>query len=347
MQTLQRFAVNPGASGNHAHHLVSSRRHGRLSRVWKNFLGLIESTNSSAALAQKYGWCHEVVGHGAFGTVRVSHKKMENGAGEKLYAVKQFRRRPKETEMGHRKRLIAEFCIAGALRHPNIVRTIDLLPCEKGSYCGVMEFCDGGDLYSLIRSAGKLQVQEADCFFKQMMRGIEYMHDMGVAHLDLKPENLLLTPHGVVKISDFGHSHCFRLAWESDVTMVSGPRGSTPYVAPEAYANKEFDARGVDIWACGIIYMVMRTGRFLWDVADRKNEYYARYLEDRRKEEGYEPIEALHRVSFCLKSVLTPNHAIRLSHWLMHHSGSVPKRSLLHLGPCGFTTHHCLPGVEL
>ena len=129
--------------------------------------------------------------------------------------------------------------------------------------------------------------------------------------------------------------------------MVSEPHGSTPYVAPEAYATKEVDARGVDIWACGIIYMVMRTGRFLWDVADRKNEYYSRYLEDRRKEEGYEPIEALHRVSFCLKSVLTPNHAIRLSHWLMHHSGSVPKRSLLHLGPYGFTTHHCLPGVEL
>jgi protein-serine/threonine kinase len=128
---------------------------------------------------------------------------MENGAGEELYAVQQYRRRRREEEKSYRKRLTAEFCIAGALCHPNIARTIDLLMCENGDYCGVMEFCDGGDLYSLIRSADKLQVQEAGCFFKQMMPGIEYMHEMGVTHLDLKPENLMLTPHGVVKISDF------------------------------------------------------------------------------------------------------------------------------------------------
>jgi protein-serine/threonine kinase len=131
-----------------------------------------------------------------------------------------------------------------------------------------------------------------------MMRGVEYLHEMGVAHRDLKPENLLLTTRGALKITDFGNGECFRMAWETDAHMVSGLCGSAPYIAPEEYTDKEFDARAVDVWACGVIFMAMRTGRHLWRLAKRDDdEFYARYLEGRRDEEGYGPIESLHRVS--------------------------------------------------
>jgi protein-serine/threonine kinase len=327
---LQRFAVNPDAQGGHEHHLKSSRRQEKLSDLIKSFLGrkpeqqapdndlsLVSNwvdnlrqekdnissdkkpvANPSATLAEKYGKCQEIVGRGAFGIVRISHKKLDNGQGEKLYAVKEFRRRPEETEKKYSKRLTAEFCISSSLRHPNVIHTLDLLKDSKGDYCEVMEYCAGGDLYTLVLSAGKLEVQEADCFFKQMMRGVEYMHEMGVAHRDLKPENLLLTTHGALKITDFGNGECFRMAWENDAHMVSGLCGSAPYIAPEEYTAKEFDARAVDVWACGVIYMAMRTGRHLWRVARKEeDEFYTRYLEGRRDEEGYAPIEALHRVS--------------------------------------------------
>lgn len=326
---LQRFVVNPEVQGGHEHHLKSSRRQEKLTDMIKGFLGMKaeqvpdndlslvsnwvdnlrkEKDNlasdkkagphQSATLVEKYGKCQEVVGRGAFGIVRISHKKLENGLGEKLYAVKEFRRRPEETEKKYSKRLTAEFCISSSLRHPNVIHTLDLLKDSKGDYCEVMEFCAGGDLYTLVLAAGKLEVQEADCFFKQMMRGVEYMHEMGVAHRDLKPENLLLTTHGGLKITDFGNGECFRMAWENDAHMVSGLCGSAPYIAPEEYTAKEFDARAVDVWACGVIYMAMRTGRHLWRVAKRdEDEFYTRYLEGRRDEEGYAPIEALHRVS--------------------------------------------------
>jgi protein-serine/threonine kinase len=62
-----------------------------------------------------------------------------------------------------------------------------------------MEFCAGGDLRTLVLAASKLEVNEADSYIKQMMRGVEYIHEMGVAHRDLKPENLL-TEHGSLKI---------------------------------------------------------------------------------------------------------------------------------------------------
>lgn len=325
----QRFVINPDVQGGHEHYLRSSRRQEKLTDMIKAFLGMKpeqvpdsdlslvsnwvdnlrkekdslasdkkSGSNQSATLVEKYGKCQEVVGRGAFGVVRLSHKKLENGMGEKLYAVKEFRRRPEETEKKYSKRLTAEFCISSSLRHPNVIHTLDLLKDSKGDYCEVMEFCAGGDLYTLVLSAGKLEVQEADCFFKQMMRGVEYMHEMGVAHRDLKPENLLLTTHGALKITDFGNGECFRMAWENDAHMVSGLCGSAPYIAPEEYTAKEFDARAVDVWACGVIYMAMRTGRHLWRVARKEeDEFYMRYLEGRRDEEGYAPIEALQKVS--------------------------------------------------
>lgn len=339
-QIAQRFGVNPNVPGGHEHHLKASRRQEKLSDMFKSLLGrkqeapeadlsLVSSwvdtlqeekdsmandkkggPNQSTTLVEKYGKCQEVVGRGAFGIVRISHKKVENG--EKLFAVKEFRRRPEESEKKYSKRLTAEFCISSSLRHPNVIHTLDLLKDQKGDYCEVMEYCSGGDLYTLVLTAGKLEVLEADCYFKQMMRGVEYMHEMGVAHRDLKPENLLLTCHGALKITDFGNGECFRMAWEHSAHMVSGLCGSAPYIAPEEYIDREFDARAVDVWACGVIYMAMRTGRHLWRVAKKdEDEFYERYLEGRRDEEGYGPIESLHRVCHYTFSCASPHSTLR------------------------------------
>jgi protein-serine/threonine kinase len=254
--------------------------------------------NATATLVQKYGKCQEIVGRGAFGIVRISHKTDPKDNREQLYAVKEFRRRPQESPKKYQKRLTSEFCISSSLRHPNVIHTLDLLQDAKGDYCEVMEFCAGGDLYTLVLAAGKLEVQEADCYFKQLMCGVEYLHEMGVAHRDLKPENLLLTTHGSLKITDFGNGECFRMAWEKEAHMTAGLCGSAPYIAPEEYIDKEFDPRAVDVWATGVIYMAMRTGRHLWRVAKRdEDEFFDRYVEGRRGDDGYGPIETLHRVS--------------------------------------------------
>ncbi|KAI4151586.1 MAG: hypothetical protein LQ341_000881 [Variospora aurantia] len=253
--------------------------------------------NATATLVQKYGKCQEIVGRGAFGIVRISHKPdPKDSRVEQLYAVKEFRRRPQESPKKYQKRLTSEFCISSSLRHPNVIHTLDLLQDAKGDYCEVMEFCAGGDLYTLVLTAGHLEVKEADCFFKQLMCGVEYLHEMGVAHRDLKPENLLLTTRGSLKITDFGNGECFRMAWEKEAHMTAGLCGSAPYIAPEEYTEREFDPRPVDVWATGVIYMAMRTGRHLWRIAKSdEDEFYARYLVGRKDENGYGPIETLHR----------------------------------------------------
>lgn len=329
----KRFWTND--DGSHEHHLKVAKRQEKLSDMFQSLMlgkkkgeshedqplslmsnwvdvmrnekeKLAEQKNSGnhlpQTLVQKYGKCQEVVGRGAFGIVRVAHKQdPKDSKREQLYAVKEFKQRPGESAKRYQKRLTSEFCISSSMQHPNVITTLDLLQDEKGTYCEVMEYCSGGDLYTLVLAAGQLEVVEADCFFKQLMRGVEYMHEMGVAHRDLKPENLLLTSHGSIKITDFGNGECFRMAWEKEAHMTAGLCGSAPYIAPEEYVDKEFDPRAVDVWACGIIYMAMRTGRHLWRVAQKgEDEFFDRYLEDRKEEEGYRPIEVLRRVSTLL-----------------------------------------------
>ncbi|MCJ1256633.1 serine/threonine-protein kinase HAL4/sat4 [Lignoscripta atroalba] len=346
----RRFELLP--DGSHQHHLKSAKRQERLSDMLRDMLGgkkkedpgsgdeqqlSLMSTwvdqlknererlasdkkggpNATATLVEKYGKCQEIVGRGAFGIVRISHKTdPKDSKVEQLYAVKEFRRRPQESPKKYQKRLTSEFCISSSLRHPNVIHTLDLLQDAKGDYCEVMEFCAGGDLYTLVLAAGKLEVAEADCYFKQLMRGVEYMHEMGVAHRDLKPENLLLTTHGTLKITDFGNGECFRMAWEKEAHMTAGLCGSAPYIAPEEYVDKEFDPRAVDVWATGVIYMAMRTGRHLWRVAKKdEDEFFERYLEGRRDEDGYQPIETLHRARCrnVIYSILDPNPTRRIT----------------------------------
>lgn len=268
------------------------------------------SQQDCRSFVEKYGRCQEVIGKGSFGVVRVAHKKVEaTSADEVLYAVKEFKRRPNESEKKYSRRLTSEFCISSSLKHLNIIDTLDLLKDAKGDYCEVMEFCSGGDLYTLIIAAGKLEYAEADCFFKQLIRGVNYMHDMGVAHRDLKPENLLLTQQGVLKITDFGNGECFKMAWEEEIQLSEGICGSSPYIAPEEFTQESFDPRCVDIWACGVIYMAMRTGRQLWKLADpKKDEFFQEYLTKRKDATGYEPIEALKRARCrnVIYSILDP-----------------------------------------
>lgn len=256
-------------------------------------------SDPAQVLAQKYGKCGDVLGWGAFGTVRISYKIDEkNPSNKQVFAVKEHKQLEGESEESYRKRLLAEFHISSSLHHQNILATLDLLQDDKGVKCQIMEYFPGEDLHSLVLHAGALEETEADCFFKQLIQGVVYMHEMGVAHRDLKPENVLLTTSGVVKIIDFGNAECFRAACETEARMSVGICGSLPYNAPEEFILKEFDPRPIDVWACGIIYMAMRTGEHLWRAARPEEDAdYQQYVEKRKTEAGYEPIECLRRVS--------------------------------------------------
>ncbi|KAL1999699.1 hypothetical protein VTN02DRAFT_4150 [Thermoascus thermophilus] len=258
--------------------------------------------HSTSPLTDRYGSYQELIGRGSSGTVRISWKVGSTGH-KQFFAVKQFKQRPQESTKKYLKRVASEFCISSSLQHPNVVRTLDLLQDSRGDFCEVMEYYGGGDVYTRVRTARKLAPEEANCYFKQLMRGIAYLHRTGVAHRDLKPDNLLLTRRGAVKIADFGNAECFRFAWEDEPRATQGLCGSFPYISPEQYGKEDFDARAVDIWAAGVIYMDMRTGRHLWRFAyPDKDCRYCDYIHERAQEGGYGPIEALEET--CCRNVI-------------------------------------------
>lgn len=233
---------------------------------------------STASLLKKYGICDKAaIGKGATAVVRLAHKWDRRE--EKLYAVKEFRKRRKnETEKDYVKKLTSEFCISSTLHHINVVETVDLVQDESQHWCEVMEYCPGGDLYAAIKKGG-MSSGEVECSFKQILMGIQYLHSMGVAHRDIKPENLLLDGRGHVKITDFGVSDVFRMCWEKKTHMSKGLCGSEPYIAPELFDHKEYDARLVDVWAAAIVFYCMQFQELPWRVAKASDQTFATYLQ--------------------------------------------------------------------
>lgn len=90
---------------------------------------------------KEYGECYRRLGQGSTAVVMVVRQLGDDGRSQKLYAIKQFRKKQKhETEKEYMKKLTSEFCISSTFTHPNIVETIDLVLDEKKRYCTVMEY---------------------------------------------------------------------------------------------------------------------------------------------------------------------------------------------------------------
>lgn len=265
---------------------------------------------STASLFKKYGVCEKAaIGRGATAVVKLAHKW--DRSEEKLYAVKEFRKRRKnETEKEYVKKLTSEFCISSTLHHTNVVETVDLVQDEQQHWCEVMEYCPGGDLYAAIKK-GNMSVGEVECCFKQILQGVEYLHSMGVAHRDIKPENLLLDGRGHVKITDFGVSDVFRMCWEKKTHLSKGLCGSEPYIAPEQFeAKAEYDARLVDIWACAIVFYCMQFQEIPWRMAKNPSDSsYAQYVNQYAQSSSPQPLHNLmpKECHSILKRMLNPD----------------------------------------
>ncbi|KAF9567552.1 Pkinase-domain-containing protein [Agrocybe pediades] len=241
----------PKSPGHHHHHHSNHSSH--------PIVSLGDATQ--AHLSKKYGKWGRVLGSGAGGTVRLI--KGKNGG--HVYAVKEFRpKRTGETEKEYQKKVTAEFCVGSTLKHPNIIETVDIV-FDHGHYYEVMEFAPF-DLFSVVMS-GKMCRPEIYCVFRQICDGVEYLHEMGLAHRDLKLDNCVMTSDNVVKLIDFGTATVFHYPGKSH-TPATGIVGSDPYLAPEVLTSDTYDPRKTDVWSLAIIFLCMVLRRFPWKIPD-------------------------------------------------------------------------------
>ncbi|KAF9159358.1 serine/threonine protein kinase [Mortierella sp. AD011] len=222
-------------------------------------------------LRKKYGKIGKVIGSGAGGTVRVICRDSD----KKSFAIKQFRKRkPNESERTYIKKLTSEYCLGSTFHHPNIIETLDIVH-ESDNYYEIMEFAKH-ELFTAVMS-GAMGRDEIACCFKGVSNGVAYLHEMGVAHRDLKLDNIVMNEQGIVKIIDFGCSMVYQHPFESKIHMAKGISGSDPYIAPEVFTTEEHDPRLADVWSLGIIFVCMTLRRFPWKLAKGDDTSFESY----------------------------------------------------------------------
>jgi serine/threonine protein kinase len=159
------------------------------------------------------------------------------------------------------KRFHEEIRNAARLSHPNIVAAHD---AERVGdlHLLVMEFVEGTDLARLVGRRGPLPVLHACSYIRQAALGLQHAHEQGMVHRDLKPQNLMLTPKGRVKILDFGLAKVAREESQRWVETQSGAFMGTPdYVAPEQALNARTADIRADIYSLGGTLYFLLTGR--------------------------------------------------------------------------------------
>jgi serine/threonine protein kinase len=198
----------------------------------------------------------DLLGEGGMGQVyKAKHQKMD-----RMVALKLIHKDRVQNETALR-RFRREILAASKLNHPNIVRAIDADEIN-GQLTFAMEFVEGCDLAKFVKEKGPLPVEEACNYIRQAAIGLQHAHEQGLVHRDIKPQNLLLSKTGVIKILDMGLAR--RMEQSEDTTTLTQEGtvvGTADYLPPEqAISSHTVDIRA-DIYSLGATLYYLLVGK--------------------------------------------------------------------------------------
>ena len=187
---------------------------------------------------------------------------------KRVVAIKRMAPRLQESE-SDRRRFLREAQQASALNHPNVAGIYDVIE-ERGEIFLIMEFVEGTPLRASMQTGKRFANEDFFRIASQGLEGLNAAHEKGILHGDIKPENIMLTPDGRVKVLDFGVARRFSLGID-DVTLTSatiaGIGGGTPaYMAPEVLTQKPYDGRA-DLFSLGLVCYEMLGGQQPFETA--------------------------------------------------------------------------------
>jgi len=186
------------------------------------------------------------LGTGAFGRV-ILVKSHDNGD----YAAIKIMEKAKVVKLQQVEHTLNEKRILGAVDFPNLIFMVAHFKDNSNLYF-VLQFVVGGEMFSYLRREARLAEEESKFHAAQVVLALEYLQKMDVAYRDLKPENMLLTSTGYIKLTDFGFAKRVRgRMW----TLCGTPE----YIAPEILLSKGYN-KSVDWWALGVLIYEMTAG---------------------------------------------------------------------------------------
>ncbi|XP_047135160.1 serine/threonine kinase SAD-1 isoform X1 [Hydra vulgaris] len=152
-----------------------------------------------------------------------------------------------------------EITIMKLIEHYNVLHLTDVYESKKSLFL-VLEYVGGGELFDYLVKRGRLQLNEAQRFFCQIVSAVSFCHEHLICHRDLKPENLLLDDQNNIKIADFGMASV-----QVENNMLETSCGSPHYACPEVVRGIPYDGRKADTWSCGVILYALVVGCLPFD----------------------------------------------------------------------------------
>ncbi|MCR4315242.1 MAG: serine/threonine-protein kinase [Planctomycetes bacterium] len=216
-----------------------------------------EMQNYSKLIGTELAGCQivDILGSGGMGAVfKAYHPGLD-----RHYAIKVLN--PEFTEPDYIERFMREARLAASLEHQNVV-TITNVGEERGYHYMCMHYIDGGSIGDVLEKNGfrPLPLRFAMTVLKEVCAGLQVSHEAGIVHRDIKPDNILFTSSGVVKLSDFGLAKGGAKQSSSSLTQAGAIVGSPAYMPPEQSLGRTVDARS-DVYSLGVTLYQMVTGR--------------------------------------------------------------------------------------
>lgn len=197
----------------------------------------------------------ETIGEGCFGKVR---EAVDSKTGRRC-AIKILKKRNLKKVPDGEESVKREVEILKKIHHPNCISLVEsFTDDEQEKIYIVLDYVSGGSLQGLIERAPEkcLPLSQARSIFKQLISALEYLHSTAIVHSDIKPDNVLLTVDGVVKLSDFGVAqHC-------ECDELKSLRNGAPAFQPPEMVSEKCCGPNADIWAAGITLYIMVVGKF-------------------------------------------------------------------------------------
>jgi serine/threonine protein kinase len=204
-----------------------------------------------------------ILGRGSSGVVfRAVHMETEQ-----TYAVKVM---AKQFLIDHNavNRFKREVTILSSLDSPHVVKFYDCLDDDELVYL-VTEFCELGTMEAVLLRPEGCAEHNAVHFVRQLVEGVHYLHARGIAHRDLKPQNIMVDAQFNLKLCDFG------FAIEISAGLQTARCGSPMFSAPEVISSQPYDPQCADMWSLGVIVFWLVTGTIPWkDVTHQKALVY-------------------------------------------------------------------------